>query len=229
MLSRQLEVSLRLAVSMARQKRHEFLTVEHLLLALLDNDSAVNALKACGADIVALRKELEEYVEQHTPKLGEHSEQAPHPTESFDRILQRAIFHVQSSGGDRTVEGADILVAMYSERDSFAVYLLKRHQINRLTLTQYLSHGTRKEEVQAEEEVEELDGETSSSSNSGPLDLYTTNLNVEAQKAKPIHSLGVKKKLNAQHKFYVVVVKIIHYWSVILAWVKLRLRKVWLG
>ncbi|MDB0329025.1 hypothetical protein CTY56_31010, partial [Acinetobacter baumannii] len=70
-----------------------------------------------------------EYVEQHTPKLGENSEQAPHPTESFDRILQRAIFHVQSSGGDRTVEGADVLVAMYSERDSFAVYLLKRHQI----------------------------------------------------------------------------------------------------
>ncbi len=88
MLSRQLEVSLRLAVSMARQKRHEFLTVEHLLLALLDNDSAVNALKACGADIVTLRKELEEYVEQHTPKLGDNSEQAPHPTESFDRILQ---------------------------------------------------------------------------------------------------------------------------------------------
>ena len=86
MLSRQLEVSLRLAVSMARQKRHEFLTVEHLLLALLDNDSAVTALKACGADIIVLRKELEEYIEQHTPKLGEHAEQAPHPTESFDIV-----------------------------------------------------------------------------------------------------------------------------------------------
>lgn len=195
MLSRQLEVSLRLAVSMARQKRHEFLTVEHLLLALLDNDSAVNALKACGADIIVLRKELEEYVEQHTPKLGEHSDQAPHPTESFDRILQRAIFHVQSSGGDRTVEGADILVAMYSERDSFAVYLLKRHQINRLTLTQYLSHGTRKDDVQAEEEVEELDGETSASANSGPLDLYTTNLNAEAQKGKTDPLIGREKEI----------------------------------
>ena len=195
MLSRQLEVSLRLAVSMARQKRHEFLTVEHLLLALLDNDSAVNALKACGADIIVLRKELEEYVEQHTPKLSEHGDQAPHPTESFDRILQRAIFHVQSSGGDRTVEGADILVAMYSERDSFAVYLLKRHQINRLTLTQYLSHGTRKEEVQAEEEVEELDGETSASANAGPLDLYTTNLNVEAQKGKTDPLIGREKEI----------------------------------
>ena len=195
MLSRQLEVSLRLAVSMARQKRHEFLTVEHLLLALLDNDSAVNALKACGADIIVLRKELEEYVEQHTPKLAENSEQAPHPTESFDRILQRAIFHVQSSGGDRTVEGADILVAMYSERDSFAVYLLKRHQINRLTLTQYLSHGTRKEEAQEQEEVEELDGESASSTASGPLELYTTNLNIEAQKGKTDPLIGREKEI----------------------------------
>ena len=194
MLSRQLEVSLRLAVSMARQKRHEFLTVEHLLLALFDNDSAVNALKACGADIVSLRKELEEYVEQHTPKLGENSEQAPHPTESFDRILQRAIFHVQSSGGDRTVEGADVLVAMYSERDSFAVYLLKRHQINRLTLTQYLSHGTRKDEVQVEEEVEDIEGETSTS-NAGPLELYTLNLNIEAQKGKTDPLIGREKEI----------------------------------
>ncbi|WP_432209770.1 ATP-dependent Clp protease ATP-binding subunit ClpA, partial [Acinetobacter variabilis] len=182
-------------VSMARQKRHVFLTVEHLLLALLDNDSAVNALKACGADIIVLRKELEEYVEQHTPKLGENSDQAPHPTESFDRILQRAIFHVQSSGGDRTVEGADILVAMYSERDSFAVYLLKRHQINRLTLTQYLSHGTRKDEVQSEEEIEELDGESASSNNSGPLELYTTNLNLEAQRGKTDPLIGREKEI----------------------------------
>ncbi len=195
MLSRQLEVSLRLAVSMARQKRHEFLTVEHLLLALLDNDSAVNALKACGADIVLLRKELEEYVEQHTPKLGENSDQAPHPTESFDRILQRAIFHVQSSGGDRTVEGADVLVAMYSERDSFAVYLLKRHQINRLTLTQYLSHGTRKDEVHMEEEAEDIEGEATSSANAGPLELYTTNLNIEAQKGKTDPLIGREKEI----------------------------------
>ncbi|WP_297428607.1 ATP-dependent Clp protease ATP-binding subunit ClpA [uncultured Acinetobacter sp.] len=195
MLSRQLEVSLRLAVSMARQKRHEFLTVEHLLLALLDNDSAVTALKACGADIIVLRKELEEYIEQHTPKLGEHAEQAPHPTESFDRILQRAIFHVQSSGGDRTVEGADILVAMYSERDAFAVYLLKRHQINRLTLTQYLSHGARKEEAQPEEETEEVEGDSSSAANAGPLELYATNLNIEAQKGKTDPLIGREKEI----------------------------------
>ncbi|MBF7687688.1 ATP-dependent Clp protease ATP-binding subunit ClpA [Acinetobacter rathckeae] len=197
MLSRQLEVSLRLAVSMARQKRHEFLTVEHLLLALLDNDSAVNALRACGADIVTLRKELEEYVEQHTPKLGEHSEQAPHPTESFDRILQRAIFHVQSGGGDRTVEGADVLVAMYSERDAFAVYLLKRHQINRLTLTQYLSHGTSKiESASSEEDTEEADVEaTSKDSVDTVLDAYTLNLNVEAAKGKTDPLIGREKEI----------------------------------
>ena len=196
MLSRHLEVSLRLAVSMARQKRHEFLTVEHLLLALLDNDSAVNALKACGGDIVSLRKELEEYIDLHTPKLPEDIDQAPHPTESFDRILQRSIFHVQSSGGDRAVEGADVLVAMYSERDAFAVYLLKRQQINRLNLTQYLSHGALKEANATEDEQDELDPETGgSASNAGPLELYTVNLNHEAQAGKTDPLIGRQKEI----------------------------------
>ncbi|GAA5007553.1 ATP-dependent Clp protease ATP-binding subunit ClpA [Acinetobacter puyangensis] len=195
MLSRHLEVSLRLAVSMARQKRHEFLTVEHLLLALLDNDSAVNALKACGGDIVALRKELEEYIDLHTPKLPENSEQAPHPTESFDRILQRSIFHVQSSGGDRAVEGADVLVAMYSERDSFAVYLLKRQQINRLNLTQYLSHGAHKEDAPIEEQEDTEQDSSASSGNAGPLELYTVNLNQEAQAGKTDPLIGRQKEI----------------------------------
>jgi ATP-dependent Clp protease ATP-binding subunit ClpA len=194
MLSRHLEVSLRLAVSMARQKHHEFLTVEHLLLALLDNDSAVNALKACGGDIVSLRKELEEYIGLHTPKLPATSEQAPHPTESFDRILQRSIFHVQSSGGDRAVEGADVLVAMYSERDSFAVYLLKRQQINRLNLTQYLSHGERKEAII--EEPEEADSENSAhSGQASALELYTINLNQQAQAGKTDPLIGREKEI----------------------------------
>lgn len=188
MLSRQLEVSLRLAVSMARQKRHEFLTVEHLLLALLENDSAVNALKACGAEISTVRKELEEYIEQHTPCLGENSEQAPHPTESFDRILQRAIFHVQSSGHDRPVEGADVLIAMYSERDSFSVYVLKKHQINRLTLTQYLSHGAHSEEMAIESETMEADKTTTK--NAGPLEQYTVNLNAQASQGKTDPLIG---------------------------------------
>ena len=108
MLSRQLEVSLRLAVTTARQKHHEFLTVEHLLLSLLENDSAVNALRACGADVPLLRRELTEYIDTHTPVLPENREQTPQPTDSFDRILQRAIFHVQSGGNNRSVEGADV-------------------------------------------------------------------------------------------------------------------------
>lgn len=196
MLSRHLEVSLRLAVSMARQKRHEFLTVEHLLLALLDNDSAVNALKACGADVVTLRKELEDYIEQHTPTLAEHLEQAPHPTESFDRILQRAIFHVQSSGGDRTVEGADVLVAMYSERDSFAVYLLKRHQINRLTLTQYLAHGGSKLDKEKDEDTEEVEQDAANKDNGdSALESYALNLNIEASKGKTDPLIGREKEI----------------------------------
>lgn len=203
MLSRHLEVSLRLAVSMARQKHHEFLTVEHLLIALLENDSAVNALKACDADVASLRTELEDYVEQHTPRLSENSEQAPHPTESFDRILQRSIFHVQSSGGgDRAVEGADVLVAMYSERDSFAVYLLKKQQINRLDLTQYLSHGTRKDEEMHLHDDESSDEEGSDTSEmsgekraQGPLELYTVNLNKEAEKGRTDPLIGREKEI----------------------------------
>ncbi|MEY2864739.1 MAG: hypothetical protein RLY58_2446, partial [Pseudomonadota bacterium] len=199
MLSRHLEVSLRLAVTMARQKRHEFLTVEHLLLSLLENDSAVNALRACGADVPSLRRELNEYIDKHTPLLGEANEQAPHPTDSFDRILQRAIFHVQSSGGgNRPVEGADVLVAMYSERDSFAVYLLKKQQINRLDLTQYLSHGTRKEEDSTDSNMmQDNDGEEdpSSASRNSPLSAYTVNLNEQASDGRTDPLIGREKEI----------------------------------
>ena len=199
MLSRHLEVSLRLAVTMARQKRHEFLTVEHLLLSLLENDSAVNALRACGADIPSLRRELNDYIDKHTPRLSESNEQAPHPTDSFDRILQRAIFHVQSSGGgNRPVEGADVLVAMYSERDSFAVYLLKKQQINRLDLTQYLSHGTRKDEDSGSDGAaseSESDDESGSSQRNNPLSAYTVNLNEQAKDGRTDPLIGREKEI----------------------------------
>ena len=200
MLSRHLEVSLRLAVTMARQKRHEFLTVEHLLLALLENDSAVTALKACGADIPVLRRELADYIEIHTPRLAEGLDQTPHPTDSFDRILQRAIFHVQSSaGGNRPVEGADVLVAIYSERDSFAIYLLKKQQINRLDLTQYLSHGMRKDEESLSEHgsMESEDDEQSSEGRSGntALENYATNLNDQAREGKTDPLIGRAKEI----------------------------------
>jgi len=199
MLSRHLEVSLRLAVTMARQKRHEFLTVEHLLLSLLENDSAVNALRACGADIPSLRRELNDYIDKHTPRLSEANEQAPHPTDSFDRILQRAIFHVQSSGGgNRPVEGADVLVAMYSERDSFAVYLLKKQQINRLDLTQYLSHGTRKDDEGGQDGSmgdNDADDEASPSQRNNPLSAYTVNLNEQAKDGRTDPLIGREKEI----------------------------------
>ncbi len=200
MLSRHLEVSLRLALTMARQKRHEFMTVEHLLLALLENDSAVNALRACNADVASLRRELTEYIDKHTPKLGENSEQPAHPTASFDRILQRAIFHVQSAAGgtSRPVEGADVLVAMYSERDSFAVYLLKKQQINRLDITHYLSHGTRHQDDGGAEGMmgSESEGdEEQPTSRTSPLHAYTVNLNEQASEGKTDPLIGREREI----------------------------------
>ncbi len=195
MLSRQLEVSLRLAVTTARQKHHEFLTVEHLLLSLLENDSAVNALRACGADVPVLRRELAEYIDTHTPVMPSDREQTPQPTDSFDRILQRAIFHVQSGNGNRLVEGADVLVAMYSERDSFAVYLLKKQQINRLDLTQYLSHGTRKEEEGPEGDSDGSDDENSSLSRQSPLGAYAISLNDQAREGRTDPLIGREKEI----------------------------------
>lgn len=200
MLSRHLEVSLRLALTMARQKRHEFMTVEHLLLALLENDSAVNALRACNADVASLRRELTEYIDKHTPKLGENSEQPAHPTASFDRILQRAIFHVQSAAGgtSRPVEGADVLVAMYSERDSFAVYLLKKQQINRLDITHYLSHGTRHQDDGGAEGMmgSESEGEEEqTTSRTSPLHAYTVNLNEQASEGKTDPLIGREREI----------------------------------
>lgn len=198
MLSRQLEVSLRLAVTTARQKHHEFLTVEHLLLSLLENDSAVNALRACGADVPLLRRELTEYIDTHTPVLPENREQTPQPTDSFDRILQRAIFHVQSGGNNRSVEGADVLVAMYSERDSFAIYLLKKQQINRLDLTQYLSHGIRKDEEPGEgaaSQEPDSDDDSATSGRQSPLGAYTVNLNEQAREGRTDPLIGREKEI----------------------------------
>ncbi len=195
MLSRYLEVSLRLAMTLARQKHHEFLTVEHLLLALLENDSAINALRACGADIPALRQSLNEYIEQHALMLPDDVTRSPLPTQSFDRILQRAIFHVQSqtaTNDNRTVEGADVLVAMYSERDSYAVYLLKKQQINRLDITQYLSHGISRNEAE-DNPFMNMSKEAEPESETKPasaLESYTMNLNERAEQGKTDPLIG---------------------------------------
>ena len=124
MLSRELELTLNLAFRDARGKRHEFITVEHLMLALLDNESAVQALKACGAEMISLRRELQQYVDEATPLLPvPDGGRETQPTLGFQRVLQRAVFHVQSSG-KREVNGANVLVAIFSEQESQAVYLL---------------------------------------------------------------------------------------------------------
>ncbi|AAZ19346.1 ATP-dependent Clp protease ATP-binding subunit ClpA [Psychrobacter arcticus 273-4] len=192
MLSRHLEVSLRLAMTLARQKSHEYLTVEHLLLALLENTHAANTLTACNANVSALRTELEAYINKHTPTVDPDTEQSPQPTQSFDRILQRAIFHVQSIGGGRLVEGSDILVSMFSEHDTYAVYLLKKQGISRLELTQYLSHGHDKDEPS--EPRASMTGERRSSASEktskDPLVEFATNLNQRAAEGKTDPLIG---------------------------------------
>ncbi|MBH0064968.1 ATP-dependent Clp protease ATP-binding subunit ClpA [Psychrobacter sp. SZ93C1] len=191
MLSRHLEVSLRLAMTLARQKSHEYLTVEHLLLALLENTHAANTLTACNANVSTLRTELEAYINKHTPTIDVDTEQSPQPTQSFDRILQRAIFHVQSIGGGRLVEGSDILVSMFSEHDTYAVYLLKKQGISRLELTQYLSHGQDKEEPS--EPRASMTGErrnASEKTSKDPLVEFATNLNQRAAEGKTDPLIG---------------------------------------
>ncbi|CUU23503.1 ATP-dependent Clp protease ATP-binding subunit ClpA [Duffyella gerundensis] len=146
MLNQELELSLNMAFARAREHRHEFMTVEHLLLALLSNPSAREALEACTVDIVALRQELEAFIEQTTPVLPvSEEERDTQPTLSFQRVLQRAVFHVQSSGRSE-VSGANVLVAIFSEQESQAAYLLRKHEVSRLDVVNFISHGTRKDE-----------------------------------------------------------------------------------
>lgn len=151
MLNKELESSLNGAFARAREKRHEFMTVEHLLLALLENVAAREALLACRADLAVLQKELEAFIEQTTPLIPvDDDNRETQPTLSFQRVLQRAVFHVQSSGRSE-VNGANVLVAIFSEQESHAAYLLKRNDISRLDVVNYISHGTTKSSGSDEE------------------------------------------------------------------------------
>ncbi|MCX2973237.1 ATP-dependent Clp protease ATP-binding subunit ClpA [Halieaceae bacterium IMCC8485] len=184
MLSNDLEQSLNDAFRGARAKRHEFMTVEHLLLALLDNNDAIRVLKACGADIGGLRGDLVEFVDATTPLIPEEDEDRDtQPTLGFQRVLQRAVFHVQSSGKSE-VTGANVLVAIFSESESQAVFFLKTQSIARLDVVNYMTHGISK--VSGEGESSEPDQPTDAEGNvqeegeGNPLDSYATNLNKEA-------------------------------------------------
>lgn len=184
MLSRELELTLNVAFREARAKRHEFITVEHLLLALLDNESATAAVHACGGEPNAMRRELATYIDDATPLLPDpDGGRETQPTLGFQRVLQRAVFHVQSSG-KREVVGANVLVAIFSEQESHAVYMLKQQGIGRLDVVNYLSHGSSSGGDDAKEnDTSDPDGVAEAVADSALVN-YTVNLNDMAKKGK---------------------------------------------
>ncbi len=183
MLDKDLEVTLNSVFNEARDRRHEYVTVEHLLLALLDNTSAAQVLKACGANLNVLHGELSRFIQENSPLLTEGDEHDTQPTLGFQRVLQRAVFHVQSSGR-KEVKGANVLVAIFGERESHAAYFLGQQEINRLDVVNYIAHGIAKisEDEHENESVEEdLVGDDPGSS---PLEKYAVNLNQQAELGK---------------------------------------------
>ncbi|MBI2801920.1 MAG: ATP-dependent Clp protease ATP-binding subunit ClpA [Gammaproteobacteria bacterium] len=186
MLSKELEVTLNLAFKAAREQRHEFMTVEHLLLALLDNPTAAKVLRACGADLNQLRRLLVDFIRDNAPVLPDDEERDTQPTLGFQRVLQRAVFHVQSSG-KKEVTGANVLVAIFGERESQAVHLLNQQNIARLDVVNCISHGISKiadEDGAADSNTNnEEDGEAAEA-NKTALDQFCTNLNEQARKGK---------------------------------------------
>lgn len=179
MLSKELEFSLNQAFKQARDHHHEYMTVEHLLLSLLDNPSAAKVLRACGAKPDRLRQDISAFIEETTPLISEQDERETQPTLGFQRVLQRAVFHVQSAG-KKEVTGANVLVAMFSEQDSQAVFLLNQQDITRLDVVNFISHGISKvpgenPDDQGQGESEEIHGEEKESAS--PLESFASNLN----------------------------------------------------
>ena len=182
MLSRELELTLNFAFKDARRKKHELISVEHLLFALLENASATEVLKACGANLDELKDALEEFVDSSTPLLPSNDDRETTPTVGFQRVLQRAVFHVQSSG-KKEVEGANVLVAIYSEQESHAVFVLKQQNINRIDVVNYISHGAqRPANEESEEKRDDAKEGKAAESKESALALYATNLNESAKK-----------------------------------------------
>ncbi|HET7175831.1 MAG TPA: ATP-dependent Clp protease ATP-binding subunit ClpA [Gammaproteobacteria bacterium] len=186
MLSKELEFCLNAAFKEARVQRHEFITVEHLLLALLDLPQVNEVLRSCGAEVENLRRELGDYVQESTPRLD--SEEADvQPTLGFQRVLQRAVLHIQSSG-KKEVTGLNVLVAIFGEKESHAVYLLGRHGVSRLDVVNYISHGISKvhdeEGREVSQEAGEEDEEGGGKAGRNPLELYASNLNQLAKEGR---------------------------------------------
>ncbi len=191
MLSNELEYCLNDAFHQAREARHEYLTVEHLLLAILDTPKVREVLRACGADTIKLKQELKDHIDQSTPRLEEGEEREVQPTLGFQRVLQRAVFHVQSSG-KKEVGVSNVLVAIFSEKQSHAVFLLNRQHVTRLDAVNYISHGLSKiAEERTDKEEAAGDGERESEGGSA-LEKYTTNLNRMAQDGRIDPLIGRK-------------------------------------
>jgi len=193
MIAQELEVSLHMAFVEARQQRHEFITVEHLLLALLDNPSAAEVLRACSANIDDLRKSLSNFIADNTPQVSGTEEVDTQPTLGFQRVIQRAIMHVQSTGnGKKEVTGANVLVAIFGEKDSHAVYYLHQQGVTRLDVVNFIAHGIKKSDPpeavkggeSAQAEQEEGGATSEKNEKASPLEQFTQNLNQAAKDGK---------------------------------------------
>jgi ATP-dependent Clp protease ATP-binding subunit ClpA len=190
MIAQELEVSLHMAFMDARQKRHELITVEHLLLAMIDNPTAAEVLRACGAKLDTLRTELNQYIDEHTPIVNGTEEVDTQPTLGFQRVIQRAMLHVQSSG-KKEVTGANVLVAIFGEKDSHAVFFLHQQGVTRLDIVNFISHGVSKVPEAEKAQSTETETEAEAAPN-GALENFTLNLNaqVAAGKIDPLIGRG---------------------------------------
>ena len=186
MFSKELEVSISQAYQEARSARHEFLTVEHLLLALLDNSSALSIISACSANIIGLEAELRKALQDTVPELDPDDNRDTQPTIGFQRVLQRALYHVQSAGKQEVI-GANVLVAIFSEKDSYAIYLLNKFDVTRLDVVEYISHGISPLQKSAADTGEEVEAETQeegAETRKSALESFTSNLNERAREGK---------------------------------------------
>ena len=198
MLSKELEVTLNMAFTNAHTKRHEFITVEHLLLALLDNANVKPILDACGCDVMAIRGELTQFIDETVSLIAENAQRETQPTLGFQRVLQRAVFHVQASD-KKEVSGTNLFVALFSEQDSHAVYVLSKYDITRLDVVNYLAHGISKLEEdsdQTESEAKPSEGDGNNVKEASALEKYTTNLNEEARQGRIDPLIGRKQEID---------------------------------
>ena len=186
MLDKELEITLNNAFRETRELRHEFMTVEHLLLALLDNSSAASVLNACGANLNSLHSDLKAFIQENSSLIEDDDDRETQPTLGFQRVLQRAVFHVQSSG-KKEISGANVLVAIFGERESHAAYFLSQQNVARLDAVNFLSHGIAKinDDNESEDNFNEIEDDSrQEDSGSNPLEAYTVNLNEEAIQGK---------------------------------------------